>query len=104
MLLLSNVNYLLKSKPECSTAQAQLLSGVLQGKHELDANMLKDVKIVDESIDQASHSAEINVQLSESVIEVKNIYGTTGEVVAGIKKGHANEKSFSIRLDWLFRM
>jgi alanine dehydrogenase len=45
---------------------------------------------------QASHSGEIDVPLSEGIIEVKDIYGTLGEVVAGKKRGRENNKEITM--------
>ncbi|GAI52320.1 unnamed protein product, partial [marine sediment metagenome] len=49
-----------------------------------------------DDIEQASHSGEINVKLSEGIIKVEDIYGTLGEVVANIKKGRENEEDITV--------
>ena len=67
-----------------------------KGKQELEAAVLKNAKIVIDNLEQASHSGEINVPLSEGLIGVEEIYGTLGEVVAGMKKGRENDEEITI--------
>jgi alanine dehydrogenase len=61
------------------------------GKEELDPMILKRSRIVIDDHAQATHSGEINVPLEEVVITVDDIYGTLGEVVAGIKPGRTSD-------------
>lgn len=67
-----------------------------KGKQELEAVLLIDAKIVIDDIEQAAHSGEINVPLSNGVIKAKDIYGTLGEVVNNRKKGRENEEEITI--------
>ena len=67
-----------------------------KGKQELEADVLKRAKIVIDNVEQASHSGEINVPLTEGLIRVEEIYGTLGEVAAGIKKGRENDEEITI--------
>jgi len=67
-----------------------------KGKQELAADLLKNAKVIVDEIVQASHSGEINVPLSEGVIRLEDIYGTLGEIVAGTKKGRANDEEITI--------
>jgi alanine dehydrogenase len=67
-----------------------------KGKQELAGELLKKGKIIVDDIEQASHSGEINVPLSEGVIEVEQIYGTLGEVVANIKRGRESDQEITI--------
>ncbi|MFB0556876.1 MAG: alanine dehydrogenase, partial [Dehalococcoidia bacterium] len=67
-----------------------------RGKQELESDLLKKAKIVIDDIEQASHSGEINVPLSQGVIKVEDIYGTLGEVVANMKKGRENNEEITI--------
>jgi alanine dehydrogenase len=67
-----------------------------KGKQELEADLLKNAKIIVDDIEQASHSGEINVPLSEGVIKIEDIYGTLGEVVANTKKGRENNEEITI--------
>lgn len=66
------------------------------GKQELEADVLRDAKVVVDDIRQASHSGEINVPLSQGLIKAEEIYGTLGEVVAGIKKGREDGREITI--------
>lgn len=67
-----------------------------KGKQELEAGLLRNAKIIVDNIEQASHSGEINVPLSEGVIKIEDIYGTLGEVVANMKKGRENNEEITI--------
>jgi alanine dehydrogenase len=67
-----------------------------KGKQELEADLLRNAKIIVDNIEQASHSGEINVPLSEGVIKIEDIYGTLGEVVANMKKGRENNEEITI--------
>ena len=67
-----------------------------KGKQELEADVLKNAKVVVDSIEQASHSGEINVPLSQGMIRVEEIYGTLGEVVANMKRGRENDEEITI--------
>jgi alanine dehydrogenase len=66
------------------------------GKGELDPQILKGAKIVIDNWEQASHSGEINVPLSEGVITKENIYSELGEIVLGNKKGRENETEITV--------
>jgi alanine dehydrogenase len=67
-----------------------------KGKQELDADLLRNGKIIVDNLEQASHSGEINVPLSEGVIKIEDIHGTLGEVVANMKKGRENNEEITI--------
>ena len=67
-----------------------------KGKQELEVGLLMKAKIIIDDIEQASHSGEINVPLSEGVIKLEDIYSTLGEVVTNIKKGRENNKEITI--------
>ena len=67
-----------------------------KGKQELAAALLTNAKIIVDDIEQASHSGEINVPLSEGVIKIEDVYGTLGEVVANMKKGRENSEEITI--------
>jgi len=67
------------------------------GKQELDPMILKRAsKIVVDDVEQAIHSGEINVPLSEGIIGVSSIYGELGEIVAGLKKGRESDDEITI--------
>ncbi len=67
-----------------------------RGKQEMEGEILKKAKIVVDDLEQASHSGEINVPLSEGVIKIEDIYGTLGEVVANLKKGRESDEEITI--------
>ena len=66
------------------------------GKQELEADILKDAKIVVDDYTQASHSGEINVPLSKGLITTRDIYGSLGEIVANKKAGRVNNEEITI--------
>jgi alanine dehydrogenase len=66
------------------------------GKQELDPEILKRAKIVVDDIEQASHSGEINVPLSQGLITLNDVYAELGEIVAGIKKGRESDREITI--------
>lgn len=66
------------------------------GKQELDPEILKRAKIVVDDIEQASHSGEVNLPLSQGIITLNHIYAELGEIVAGIKKGRESEKEITV--------
>ena len=66
------------------------------GKEELDPGILKRSKIVIDDYAQASHSGEINVPLKKGIISVDDIYGTLGEIVAGIKPGRKSDSEITV--------
>ena len=67
-----------------------------QGKQELDASLLSVAKIVVDDIEQASHSGEINVPLSQNLMEVDDILGTLGEIVADVKRGRESSEDITV--------
>jgi len=67
-----------------------------KGKQELEAELLKDAKIIIDDIAQASHSGEINVPLSEGLIKVEDVHGTLGEIVANLKRGRENDEEITV--------
>jgi len=67
-----------------------------KGKEELEPGILKTAKIIVDNIEQAAHSGEINVPISQGVITVDDIYGTLGEVVTRRKKGRENNDEITV--------
>ena len=67
-----------------------------QGKQELEPDLLVIAKIIIDDIEQASHSGEINVPLSQGQLKVEDIYCTLGEVAAGMKRGRENDEEITI--------
>jgi len=66
------------------------------GKQELDPEILRRAKIVVDDIEQASHSGEINMPLSQGVITINDIYAELGEIVAGIKEGRESDQEITV--------
>lgn len=60
------------------------------GKQELDPKILKQAKIVVDDWEQASHSGEINVPLSNGILKPKDIWSELGTIVAGLKQGRTS--------------
>ncbi|MEM2130712.1 MAG: alanine dehydrogenase [Candidatus Bathyarchaeia archaeon] len=66
------------------------------GKEELDPNILKRAKIVVDDWEQASHSGEINVPLSQGIISKNDIWGDICEIAAGLKHGRTSESEITV--------
>jgi alanine dehydrogenase len=66
-----------------------------RGKQELETDLIRAARVVVDNLEQASHSGEINVPLSEGAIALKDTYGTLGEIVAGSKKGRTNDQEIT---------
>jgi len=66
------------------------------GKEELDPAILKRAKIVVDDWEQASHSGEINVPLSQGIITKENIWAEIGEIAAGLKPGRERPDEITI--------
>ncbi len=66
------------------------------GKQELDEKILLEAKIVVDDMKQAIHGGEINVAVSKGLISEERIYGTLGEIVAGMKPGRVSESEITI--------
>ncbi|MEM3581013.1 MAG: alanine dehydrogenase [Candidatus Bathyarchaeia archaeon] len=66
------------------------------GKEELDPMILKRAKIVVDDWEQASHSGEINVPLSQGIITKENVWAEIGEIVAGLKPGREKEDEITV--------
>lgn len=66
------------------------------GKEELEADILTQVMIVVDDMKQATASGEVNVPLSQGLLEAKDIYGTLGEVICGQKYGRHNDAEITL--------
>ncbi len=66
------------------------------GKQELDSEILKQARIVIDNWEQASHSGEINVPLSEGLIGREDIYADIGEIVCGKKPGRESAEQITV--------
>jgi alanine dehydrogenase len=67
-----------------------------KGKQELEGDLLRNAKLVVDNIEQASHSGEINVPLSDGVIRVEDIYATLGELIIDQTRGRKNDEEITI--------
>jgi alanine dehydrogenase len=57
------------------------------GKQELDPRILQDATVVLDDMAQATESGEVNVPLHTGAYRREQIFGTLGEIVAGMKRG-----------------
>jgi alanine dehydrogenase len=61
-------------------------------KQELETRLLLKSKIIIDSWDQASHSGEINVPVSQKVIKQKDIHAKLGDIVIGTATGREGDE------------
>jgi alanine dehydrogenase len=66
------------------------------GKQELDPAILKKAKVVVDDFEYASHSGEINVPLSQGLLSLKDVWGSLGEIVAGLKRGRESNDEITV--------
>ncbi|CAG0988621.1 MAG: alanine dehydrogenase [Candidatus Methanoperedens sp.] len=66
------------------------------GKEELDPLILKRAKVIVDDIQQASHSGEVNVPISNGSLLVNDIFGEFGEVLTGKKKARTNDSDITV--------
>ena len=66
------------------------------GKQELDPAILKRAKIVVDDWEQASHSGEINIPLSQGIISKEDVWAEIGEIVAGLKPGRQTDGEITV--------
>jgi alanine dehydrogenase len=67
------------------------------GKQELEPEiLLRAGKIVVDDREQAAHSGEVNVPLSQRLINRARIYASLGEVVLGTKQGRQSEDEITV--------
>ncbi len=66
------------------------------GKEELDPQILKRARVVVDDLTQASHSGEINVPVTKGIFRVEDIDASLGEIVAGRKRGRANDREITV--------
>jgi len=62
------------------------------GKQELFSDLTVKARAYVDSVEQASHSGEINVPLSQGVLSVKMLAGTIGQVIAGKAPGRKGDE------------
>jgi alanine dehydrogenase len=61
-------------------------------KQELETSLLQEAKIVIDSWEQAKHSGEINVPVSQGVLKRKDIHAKLGEIIIGKKVGREEDE------------
>jgi alanine dehydrogenase len=66
------------------------------GKQELETLLTVAAKVFVDSVDQASHSGEINVPWSEGKLDESKLAGTLGGVIAGTKPGRLNDQEITV--------
>ena len=66
------------------------------GKQELDPWILQEAIVVVDDLEQASGSGEINVPVQRGTYSINEVYGTLAELVAGKKRGRANNKDITV--------
>lgn len=65
-------------------------------KEELDPAILKRAKIVVDDREQAAHSGEINVPLSQGVLSKKDVWAELGDIVAGTKPARTSKDEITV--------
>jgi alanine dehydrogenase len=66
------------------------------GKQELETLLTVAAKVFVDSLDQASHSGEINVPWTEGQLDEVKLAGTLGAVIAGAKPGRVNDQDITV--------
>ncbi len=66
------------------------------GKEEIEPAILRRAKVVIDDWDQASHSGEINVPVSQGLITKDHIWAELGEIAAGRKPGRTSPNEVTV--------
>ncbi|MFL6617877.1 MAG: ornithine cyclodeaminase family protein [Povalibacter sp.] len=66
------------------------------GKQELASALTSAARVVVDDLEQATHSGEINVPLTQRLFSESDIYAELGHVVAGAKPGRQNSTDITI--------
>ncbi len=66
------------------------------GKQELDPAILKDAKIICDSIDQCLEFGELNVPHSSGLLDEEDIIGEIGELVSGRKRVRTSRRTITV--------
>jgi alanine dehydrogenase len=66
------------------------------GKQEMDPAALKRAKIVVDDLGQASVSGEINVPLTQGLLKQEDVFGSIGEIIAGLKQGRKSDDEITV--------
>ncbi len=62
------------------------------GKQELESGIVKKARVFVDDRDQAFHSGEVNVPLSQGIIKPEDVIGTLGEVITGRVNGRLGDE------------
>ncbi len=66
------------------------------GKQELETALTLKAKIFVDSVEQASHSGEVNVPISQGLLKKEKLAGTIGEVITGKAPGRTGDEEITI--------
>jgi alanine dehydrogenase len=66
------------------------------GKQELQSQLTTSARVIVDEMEQATHSGEVNVPLTEGVLETSDIYAELGHIAAGAKAGRLNPTDITI--------
>ena len=67
-----------------------------RGKQELETALLKRAKVVVDDLAQATHSGEVNVPISQGLLDTGGIYAEIGSIVAEKVHGRKSEEEITI--------
>ncbi len=67
-----------------------------KGKEEVDPLLLLEARVVVDEWEQASHSGEINVPISQGTFSQKNVHAELSEIVAGRKEGRGSPEEITL--------
>ncbi len=66
------------------------------GKQELDPEILKRAKIVVDRLEECKVRGEINVAISNGIIDLSDVYAELGDIITGKKKGRESDSEITI--------
>ncbi|MCK5584908.1 ornithine cyclodeaminase family protein, partial [Candidatus Bipolaricaulota bacterium] len=66
------------------------------GKQELETGILKRARIIIDDWEQASHSGEINVSVTQGVITRSDVIGEIGDIIAGSLQGRTRDNEITL--------
>lgn len=72
------------------------LGADMEGKQELEGQLLKRSRVFADDLAQCIKDGEINVPIKKGEFSVEDVAGTIGEVIAGKKKGRLAERDITI--------
>ncbi len=66
------------------------------GKQELQSQLTTSARVVVDEMEQATHSGEVNVPLTEGLLQASDIHAELGHVAAGARSGRLNPADITI--------